>query len=119
MGLLELAGVMLKFGMALPVGIGMIGEVAGVVDTAEATSAETGISAAVSKSPITEARTSAFKATEVGPTTAEPATVEPAETTPVESPEPTAECRCTFDADHETPGQSGTCQYHTSLLLPV
>ena len=122
MGLLELARVMLEFGMALLEGVGVIGERARVVDAAPAAAAKSGIAAAVKKSAITKARTSAFKAAEVGPTTAEPATVEAAEATAVESAEPTAECGCTFGADHQTPDQRGACQQHTgasSGMTPV
>ena len=117
----ELARVMLIFGVCLLERIGMFREVAGVMDTAEAATAKTGIGAAVCKSPITKSRTSASKAAEVEPPTAEPveaatveptepATVEPAEATSAKSPKSAAECRCAFDTDHETRGQSGTCQ---------
>jgi hypothetical protein len=93
----------------------MIGEIASVMDTAEAATAKTGIGAAVCKSPIAKARTSASKTAEVEPTTAEPATVEPAEATAAESPKSAAECRCTFDTDHETRGQGGACQQHVPV----
>ena len=108
----------------------MVREVAGVVDTAEAASAKAGIGAAVGKPPVAKARASAAKAAEVEPTTAEPpleaataestepAAVEPAEATSVEPPKSAAECRGAFDTDHETRGQSGTCQ-HPGQRLPV
>ena len=100
----------------------MFREVAGVMDTAEAAAAKTGIGAAVCKSSVTKSRTSASKIAGVEPPaaaepvepatveSAEPATVEPAEATSAESPKSAAECRGAFDTDHETRGQSGTCQ---------
>ena len=62
MGFLELAGIVLVLGVALPVCVGVIREVAGAVDIAEAASAKAGIMAAIGKTAVTKARAAAGKA---------------------------------------------------------
>src|SRR5215472_8057794 len=63
--LLELAGVVLIFGVALPVAVGAIRVAAGAVDVAEAALAKAGIVAAIGKTAVAKARTAAGKASPV------------------------------------------------------
>ena len=116
MGLLELARVMLEFGMALLVCVGVVGETAGVVDAAEATAAKSGIAAAVEKPPSPK-REPPPKAAEVESTTAESAAVEPAEATAVESAESATERRRAVDANREARGHRRACQQHASRFF--
>jgi hypothetical protein len=67
MGFLELAGVVLILGVALPVGVGVIREIAGAVDVAEAAVTKAGIVAAVGKTAVAEARAAAGKAPAMEP----------------------------------------------------
>ena len=90
MGFLELARVMLKFGMALLECVGVVGEGAGVVDVAEAAAAEAGIGAAVDIATVTKARAASRKAAVKSPRTAtmeaaKAATMKAAKTTTVET----------------------------------
>ena len=62
MRFLELAGIVFVFGVALPVSVGVIGEVAGAVDIAKAALAKAGVAAAVGKTAVAKARAASPKA---------------------------------------------------------
>jgi hypothetical protein len=85
MRLLGLAGIVFVFGVALPVGVGVIRITAGAVDIPEPTTAKAGVMTAVGRAAITKPRAAAAKAAPLEPAaameTAEAAaTAEPAKT---------------------------------------
>jgi hypothetical protein len=105
MGLLELAGIVLILGVALPECVGAVGEGAGIVDIAEASAAEAGVGAAVGEAAVTKACAASPKAAVEAPETSAKAatTVEAAKTTAAEAAA-AAECIRVFGSDREARG---------------
>src|SRR5215831_14753632 len=109
---LELTGVVLIFGVALPVAVGAIRIAAGAVDVAEAALAKAGIVAAIGKTAVAKARTAAGKAPSVEcATTVKAAAAESAKSAaPTETPETAAERNRVFGPDGDAHGDRRGCQ---------
>src|SRR5208337_2086233 len=115
MGFLELAGIVLILGVALPECVGAVGEGAGIVDIAEASAAKAGVGAAVGEAAVTKACAASPKVAVEAPETPVKAatTVEAAKATAA------AERNGAFGSDREAGGECSTCQQPAGQLLPV
>ena len=114
MGFLELAGIVLSLGVALPVCVGVIRKITGAMDVTETAMTKAGIVAAVGKTAIAEARASPRKAPAMEAATA----VEP--TAPMEAVKTPATVETTkATTTAECDGAFGTPARQTASAAPA